>query len=49
MLTAVDKYVAKRTVQKMVSVFGLGNRLPRESIRHLYDKGRFQPTRAPWC
>ena len=46
-LAAVDKYVAKRTVQKMVSVFGLGNRLPRESIRHLYDKGRFQPDKSP--
>jgi hypothetical protein len=39
--------VAKRTVQKMVNVFGLGSRLPRESIRHQYDKGRFQPVKSP--
>ena len=46
-LAAVDKYVAKRTVQKMVNVFGLGSRLPRESIRHQYDMGRFQPVKSP--
>jgi ferredoxin len=46
-LTAVDKYVAKRNVQKMIEVFGLGRRLPRETILRLYDKGRFQPEHGP--
>jgi hypothetical protein len=40
-LTAVDPYIAKRNVQKMVGVFGLGRRLPRETILRLYEKGRF--------
>jgi ferredoxin len=46
-LTAVDKYVAKRNVQKMIEVFGLGRRLPRETILRLYKKGRFQPEHGP--
>jgi hypothetical protein len=46
-LTAVDKYVAKRNVQKMIAVFGQGRRLPRETILRLYDKGRFQPQHSP--
>jgi ferredoxin len=46
-LTAVDKYVAKRNVQKMIDVFGLGRRLPRETILRLYERGRFQPDHGP--
>jgi len=46
-LTAVDKYVAKRNVQRMVNVFGLGRRLTREAILHLYERGRFQPDKNP--
>jgi hypothetical protein len=46
-LTAVDPYIAKRNVQKMISVFGLGRRLPRETILRLYEKGRFQPDQNP--
>jgi ferredoxin len=46
-LTAVDPYIAKRNVQKMVGVFGLGRRLPRETILRLYEKGRFQPDQDP--
>jgi hypothetical protein len=46
-LTVVDKYVAKRNVQKMIGVFGLGRRLPRDTILRLYEKGRFQPDHSP--
>ena len=46
-LTAVDPYIAKRNVQKMISVFGLGRRLPRDTILRLYEKGRFQPDQNP--
>jgi ferredoxin len=46
-LTAVDPYIAKRNVQKMVGVFGLGRRLPRDTILRLYEKGQFQPQHDP--
>jgi Na+-translocating ferredoxin:NAD+ oxidoreductase RNF subunit RnfB len=46
-LTAVDPYIAKRNVQKMIGVFGLGRRLPRDTILRLYEKGRFQPDQPP--
>jgi ferredoxin len=46
-LTAVDKYVAKRNVQAMVREVGLGSRLPRETVLRLYAKGRFRPDRSP--
>jgi ferredoxin len=46
-LTAVDKYVAKRNVQSMVREYGLGNRLPRETVLRLYEKGRFRPDQSP--
>jgi ferredoxin len=46
-LTAVDPYIAKRNVQKMIGTFGLGRRLPRETILRLYEKGRFQPDHDP--
>jgi len=46
-LTAVDKYVAKRNVQAMVREYGLGSRLPRETILRLYEKGRFRPDQSP--
>jgi hypothetical protein len=46
-LTAVDPYIAKRNVQKMVGVFGLGRRLPRDTILRLYKRGRFQPQHDP--
>jgi Na+-translocating ferredoxin:NAD+ oxidoreductase RNF subunit RnfB len=46
-LTAVDPYIAKRNVQKMIGVFGLGRRLPRDTILRLYEKGRFQPDQNP--
>ena len=40
-LTAIDKYLAKRAVQKMVKVMGLGRRLSREHIQRQYEKGIF--------
>ena len=46
-LTVVDKYIAKRNVQKMINVFGLGRRLPRDTILRQYEKGRFQLDKSP--
>lgn len=40
-LTAIDKYLAKSAVQKMVKVLGLGRRLSREHIHRQYEKGLF--------
>ena len=40
-LTAIDKYLAKSAVQKMVKVLGLGRRLSREHIHRQYQKGLF--------
>ncbi len=40
-LTAIDKYLAKSAVQKMVKVLGLGRRLSREHIHRQFDKGLF--------
>ncbi len=40
-LTAVDRYMAKSTVQKFIKMFGIGRRLPRKKIRQLYEKGWF--------
>jgi len=46
-LTAIDKYLAKSAVQKMVKMFGLGRRLPRENILRMYEKGHFQTEKSP--
>lgn len=46
-LTAADKYIAKRNLQRMVKVFGLGRRLTRDAIFHLYERGRFNPDKSP--
>ena len=46
-LTAIDKYIAKSAVQKMVKTFGLGRRLPRENILRMYEKGKFQTEKRP--
>ena len=40
-LTAVDKYVARSTVQKLIKMFGLGRRIQRDKLRRLYDRGWF--------
>jgi Na+-translocating ferredoxin:NAD+ oxidoreductase RNF subunit RnfB len=46
-LTAIDKYLAKSAVQKMIKRYGLGRRLPRENILRLYEKGEFQSEKDP--
>jgi len=46
-LTAIDKYLAKSAVQKMVNLFGLGRRLPRENVLRMYEKGHFQTEKSP--
>jgi ferredoxin len=46
-LAAVDPYIAKRNVQKMVDVFGVGRRLPRDTILRLYERGRFHSHQDP--
>jgi len=46
-LNVVDKYMAKSAVQKMIKMFGLGRRLPREKILRLYEKGDFQTENRP--
>ena len=38
-LTAIDTYLAKSAIQKMVKLFGLGRRLTLENIWRLYEKG----------
>jgi ferredoxin len=46
-LTVVDKYIAKRHVQKMVNVFGMGRRLARDALLRQYEKGRFKIDKSP--
>jgi hypothetical protein len=46
-LTAIDKYLAKVAVQKMIKRFGLGRRLHRENILRMYKKGEFQSEKKP--
>ena len=46
-LNVVDKYIAKSAVQKMIKMFGLGRRLPREKILRLYEKGDFRTENRP--
>jgi iron only hydrogenase large subunit-like protein len=40
-LTAIDKYLAKNTVHKLVKRFGIGRRLSQEKILRLYEKELF--------
>lgn len=46
-LTAIDKYLAKSSVHKMIKMLGLGRRLSREKILRLYAKGRFLAEKDP--
>ena len=46
-LNAIDKYLAKSAVQKMIKQFGLGRRLHRENILRMYEKGEFQTDKDP--
>lgn len=45
-LTAVDKYMARSNVQRMLHLHGLGRRVPNNTILRLYDKGRFKPDKS---
>jgi len=40
-LTAVDRYLAKSTVQKFLKIFGIGRRVQRKKVHMLYEKGWF--------
>jgi len=46
-LNAIDKYLAKSAVQKMVKTYGLGRRLPRDTILRMYEKGIFRTPKSP--
>lgn len=46
-LNAVDKYLAKSNIHRMIHIYGLGRRIPRQSILRLYDRGRFRPEQSP--
>jgi ferredoxin len=46
-LTVVDKYIAKRHVQKMVTTFGMGRRLPQDALLRQYEQGRFKLDKSP--
>jgi hypothetical protein len=43
MLTAIDTYLAKSAVQKMVKLFGLARRLAQANIWRLREKGGKAP------
>jgi iron only hydrogenase large subunit-like protein len=38
-LTAIDKYIAKSAVRRLVNIYGKGRRLSQDRILKLYDKG----------
>jgi hypothetical protein len=40
-LTAIDKYLAKSSVHKMIKMLGLGRRLSRRKILRQYETGKF--------
>ncbi len=46
-LNAVDKYLAKSNIHRMIHIYGLGRRIPRQSILQLYDRGCFHPEQSP--
>jgi len=46
-LTAIDKYLAKSYVNKMIKMLGLGRRLSRRKILRLYEKGKFLAEKDP--
>jgi ferredoxin len=46
-LCAVDKYMARSNVQRMLHLHGLGRRVPSNTIQRLYEKGRFKPDKSP--
>jgi NAD-dependent dihydropyrimidine dehydrogenase PreA subunit len=46
-LNAIDKYLAKSHVHKMIQMLGLGRRLSRGKILRLYEKGKFLADKDP--
>ena len=46
-LTAIDKYLAKSAVNKMIKMLGLGRRLSRGKILRQYEKGKFLTDKDP--
>jgi Fe-S-cluster-containing hydrogenase component 2 len=46
-LTVVDKYIAKRHVQRMVDTYGMGRRLPPDALLHQYEQGKFKIDKSP--
>jgi iron only hydrogenase large subunit-like protein len=46
-ITAIDKYLAKSAVNKMIKMLGLGRRLSREKILRQYEKGKFLTDKDP--
>lgn len=46
-LTAIDRYLAKSYVYKMIKMLGLGRRLSRRKILRLYEKGKFLAEKDP--
>ena len=46
-ITAIDKYLAKSAVNKMIKMLGLGRRLSRDKILRQYEKGRFLTDKDP--
>lgn len=46
-ITAIDKYLAKSAVNRMIKMLGIGKRLSRQKILRLYEKGKFLENRDP--
>jgi hypothetical protein len=46
-ITAIDKYLAKSAVNKMIKMLGLGRRLSREKILRQYETGKFLADKDP--
>jgi Pyruvate/2-oxoacid:ferredoxin oxidoreductase delta subunit len=46
-LNAVDKYLAKGNVHRMMHLYGLGRRVPRHTIQQMYARGEFRPDPSP--
>ena len=46
-LAAIDKYLAKSAVNKMIKMLGLGRRLSRKKILRQFEKGKFLTDKGP--
>ncbi|MFO7838197.1 MAG: [Fe-Fe] hydrogenase large subunit C-terminal domain-containing protein [Desulfosalsimonadaceae bacterium] len=45
--TAVDKYIARSSAQKLIKMFGVGRRIQRGKLRRIYDQGWFHSSIEP--